>query len=176
MWYESLLSIIFALPRFRLVNKFKSVVLRLLGATVGKRVVYYPGIKLTSVHRMTIGDDVDFAWGVVVTGGGRVDIGDRVLIGYYTMILSANHVIPRGRGLIFGSGHDKKPVVIHSDVWIGAGCTILPGVTIGEGAVVAAGSVVVKHVEPYKIVGGVPARVIRPRDLNALDDFSNAKG
>lgn len=57
----------------------------------------------------------------------------------------------------------KTPVVIGNDVWIGHGCQIMSGVTIGDGAVIAAGSVVTHDVEPYSIVGGVPARLIRKR-------------
>ena len=58
---------------------------------------------------------------------------------------------------------DNRPVVIGNDVWIGANVSILPGVYIGDGAVIAAGAVVTKDVEPYAIVGGVPAKVIRYR-------------
>jgi len=60
-------------------------------------------------------------------------------------------------------GHTLKPIVIHDDVWIGGGAIILAGITIGQGAVVAAGAVVTKNVEPYTIVGGVPAKRIKER-------------
>lgn len=60
----------------------------------------------------------------------------------------------------------KGPVVIGSDVWIGLNCTVLSGVTIGNGAVVAAGAVVTKDVKPYEIVGGVPAKKIGMRFEN----------
>lgn len=55
------------------------------------------------------------------------------------------------------------PVVVGNDVWIGAGATILPGVCVGDGAIVAANATVVKNIEPYSIVGGTPARIIRMR-------------
>ena len=118
---------------------------------------------MTPGSTLDIGDDVDLAYGVIITASGGVTIGERTLIGYRSQILSANHRIPGGGGRIFGSGHDKKPVVIEKDVWIGANCLVLPGVTVGEGAVVAGGSVVTKPVVPFTIVGGVPAKVISTR-------------
>lgn len=63
---------------------------------------------------------------------------------------------------------DNKPIVIGNDVWIGANAVILPGVNIGDGAVIAAGAVVTKDVEPYAIVGGVPAKLIRYRFSNDI--------
>ncbi len=170
VWYELILSLVMALPRFRLMNSLKSVALRVLGARVGKRVVYYPGVKIVPAYGMTIGDDVDFAWGVIVTASGGVEIGDRVLIGYQTLILSSNHSMPACPDRIFEAGHVKKTVRIQKDVWIGSGCTILPGVVVGEGAVIAAGSVVTKNVAPFSIVGGVPAKLIRWRDGYKLNE------
>lgn len=71
---------------------------------------------------------------------------------------------------------DNKPVVIGNDVWIGAYVSILPGVNIGDGAVIAAGAVVTKDVKPYAIVGGVPAKVIRYRfSSKAIDTFLDVK-
>jgi acetyltransferase-like isoleucine patch superfamily enzyme len=61
------------------------------------------------------------------------------------------------------SGHVKKKVIICDDVWIGANCIVLPGVTIGSGSVVAAGSVVTKDIPNNCIVGGIPAKIIRHR-------------
>lgn len=66
---------------------------------------------------------------------------------------------------------DKYSVVVGNDVWLGYGCMIMSGVTIGDGAIVAAGAVVTKDVEPYSIVGGVPAKVIRNRFTEEQVDF-----
>lgn len=71
---------------------------------------------------------------------------------------------------------DNRPVEIGNDVWIGANVVILPGVKVGDGAVLAAGAVVTKNVEPYAIVGGVPAKVIKYRfDKDMIDVFLQVK-
>lgn len=161
--YEFLSAIVFIFPRHKIFNLIKSNYIRIQGGKVGKNVSFYPGIKINPASNIAIGNHVDLAWGVLITTGGGVEIGDRTLVGYNSMIFSANHIIPPDRGRIFNSGHDKKPVSIGKDVWIGAGCIILPGVTIGDGAVVAAGSVVTKNVESYSIIGGNPAKLIKYR-------------
>lgn len=161
--YELFAAIIFSLPRHMVFNRIKSIFLRIQGAKVGKRVIFYPGIKISPCMNIEIGDDVDFAWGVIITTKGFVTIGDRCLIGYNTHILSSNHNIPKDKGRIFDSGHNYKKINICNDVWVGANCIITAGVNVGEGAVIAAGSVVTKDVPPYSIVGGVPAKVIKYR-------------
>jgi len=102
----------------------------------------------------------DYVW---INAGGGVTIGDNVQIGCYVIIHSANHRYRDRDVLITDQGHDVKPVTIGSDVWIGGGAVILPGVTLGDGVVVGAGSVVTKDVEPYTVVVGVPNRVMGVR-------------
>lgn len=162
--YELFSSVIFALPRHKLFNIVKSNYMRLQGAKIGKSITYYPGIKINPCMNIKLGNQVDLAWGVIITTGGGVEIGDRTLIGYRTMISSANHVIPPNREKIFHAGHTPEKVIIENDVWVGGNCVITAGVTIGEGSVVAAGSVVTKDVAPFTIVGGVPAKFIKQRD------------
>jgi len=161
--YETILRLLFSLPRYRLFNVLKAIFLKCNGAKIGKRVYFYPGVWIAPGRNLVVGDDVDIALDVLITTGGGVVIGDRTLIGYRVQILSTNHVIPDDRGKIFNSGHDRAKVTIGSDVWIGCNAVILPGVTIGEGSIVAAGSIVTKSVEPYTIVGGNPAKLIRIR-------------
>lgn len=160
--YEMTARLVFSLPRYSFFNFIKKYFLLLVGARIGVRPVFYPGVWIAPGRNLVVGDDVDFALDVLVTTGGGVTIGDRVLIGYRTQILSTNHAI-NGREPIFSSGHVKQPVCIKNDVWIGASSIILPGVSIGEGAVVAAGSVVTKDVPAFAIVAGVPAKLIRYR-------------
>ena len=162
--YESMSFIVFNLPRHKLFNVVKSNYLRIQGAKIGKSITYYPGIRINPARNITLGDHVDLAWGVIITTGGEVEIGDRTLIGYRTIISSANHTIPENKGRIFGAGHVPEKVSIGKDVWIGGNSVIVAGVTIGEGAVVAAGSVVTKDVAPYTIVGGIPAKFIKNRN------------
>jgi len=161
--YEFILKMIFSFPRYSIFNTAKSSLLRLVGADLGKRIIYYPGVWIAPGRNLVIGDDVDLALDVLITTGGGVKIGDRTLIGYRTQILSTNHIIPENRDRIFGSGHEGKMVVIGDDVWIGCNVIVLPGVTIGTGSIVAAGSVVTKSIEPYSIVAGNPAKLLRMR-------------
>ncbi|WP_290538041.1 acyltransferase [Alcanivorax sp.] len=161
---ETFSYLLFLLPRFRVLNFIKSSYLRVVWrSNVGRRVVYYPGVWIFTGRKLSLGDDVDLARGVLITTDGGVSIGDRTLIGYGTQILSSNHKIPPMPNKIFSSGHEKKPVIIAEDVWVGANCIILPGVEIGRGSVVAAGSVVAKCVPPGVVVAGVPARIIKER-------------
>ena len=162
--YECLMVLVLGLPRFQLCLWVKANFLRFVGAKVGRDVVIYPQVWIAPGRSLVIGDDVDLALGVLITTSGGVVIGDRTLIGYRTQIISSNHRIPDELGRIFGAGHVDGRVEIGSDVWIGGGAIILPGVSIGDGAVVAAGSVVSRYVEAGAIVGGVPNRLIRMRD------------
>lgn len=162
--YETIMVLLFALPRYQTLNRLKSFFLKLNGAVIGKRVVFYPGVWIAPGRNLVIGNDVDFALGVLVDASGGVQIGDRALIGHDTKIISTNHVIPPNRGSIFSAGYDKKKIVIGKDVWIGANVIILAGRTVGDGAVLAAGSIITKDVEPYTVVGGNPAKLLRRRN------------
>ena len=108
-------------------------------------------------RHLRIGKNVFINSGVMFTDLGGITLEDHVLIGPRANIISVNHPAdPQARrGLIL------KPVRIYRNAWIGAGATILPGVTVGENAIVAAGAVVSKDVPPNTIVGGVPAKIIK---------------
>lgn len=162
--FELISDIIFLLPRHKVpFNFIKKNFLILMGSKVGKWNTFYPGISIKTGRNLTIGNYVDIASGVRLGTDGGLEIGDRTLIGFGAMILTGNHEIPVDRQPIFYGKHVRKKVIIQKDVWIGGNAVILPGVTIGEGAVIAAGSVVTKDVLPFSIVGGVPAKPIKSR-------------
>lgn len=162
--YETLMSLILWLPRYTFFLFLKKWFLNLAGAKIGKGVIIYPGVWIMPGRNLIVENDVDISKDVLITTAGGVFIGERTLIGYRTQILSANHSIPKIGERFPISGDVYGRVTIHNDVWIGANCVITPGVTIGEGAVIAAGSVVTKDIPPNAIVGGVPARLIRMRE------------
>lgn len=96
--------------------------------------------------------------------GGHIEIGDYVLIAPHCMIASGNHDFKQlDLPMRLAGWTMKKPIIIEDDVWIGANSTITDGVKIGKGSVIAANSCVIKDVEPYSIVGGVPAKQIGSR-------------
>lgn len=99
----------------------------------------------------------------VIYGHGGLSTGAFVRIAAHTVIIPANHVYDDPNVPIARQGLRKQGITIGDDVWIGAGCEILDGVTVGNGAVIAAGSVVNRSVEPFTVVGGVPARVLKRR-------------
>ncbi|WP_010529502.1 DapH/DapD/GlmU-related protein [Lentibacillus jeotgali] len=103
-----------------------------------------------------IGKNVFINSGCRFQDQGQIIIGDQSLIGHNVVLATINHDYhPLNRGTMH-----LKPIVLKERTWIGSNTTILPGVTVGENSVVAAGSVVTKDVEPNTIVGGNPARFI----------------
>lgn len=114
------------------------------------------------LYNISIGDNSGIGRDSIIIAPDTVEIGENVLIGPRLIIYTANHGTDRSIPMIRQS-MVKSPVKIGNDVWIGGRVTILPGVVIGDGAVIAAGAVVATRVEPYTIVGGVPAKKIRER-------------
>jgi acetyltransferase-like isoleucine patch superfamily enzyme len=112
---------------------------------------------------ISIGSDTYVGPRVVLFGAGGIHIGSRVLISPGVVIASHGHSIAPGNVPYSLQNTIFRPVVIEDNVWIGSNATILPGVRIGSGAVVAAGAVVTKDVPGGVLVRGVPARPAVPR-------------
>lgn len=97
-------------------------------------------------------------------GGGNISIGRNCLISQFCSLIGSNHSIERGRPIIEqGADSSRLGVVLEDDVWLGAGVTVMPGVTVHKGAVIGANAVVTKDVPAYEIWAGVPAVKISER-------------
>lgn len=131
--------------------------------TIGDRLLMHGGTvrcELTTHQggRLEIGDRVFVNYGCSISAHTHVRIGHSCLIGQYTIIMDCDYHSPDGAD----SHGDASPIVIEEKVWIGARAIILKGVRIGRGAIIAAGSVVTKNVPAGAVVGGSPARLLRP--------------
>jgi len=137
---------------------------RLAGMQIGPGSSLHTGLKLYQPNNITIGKDSLIGEDCVLDGRDKLVIGNHVDIASQVMIYNAQHDIhaPDFRAV-------TAPVIIKDYVFIGPRAIILPGVTIGYGAVVAAGAVVTKDVPDLTIVGGVPAKAIGPRRLTKLN-------
>jgi acetyltransferase-like isoleucine patch superfamily enzyme len=114
-------------------------------------------------ERLSIGSNVSINRGTFITARAQITIGDNVLLGPYVVLNSGDHEYRDSAMPMSRQGHTLAPISIADDVWIGAHAVILKGAVIGRGAIVGAGAVVTGEVEPYTVVAGVPARVIKAR-------------
>ena len=112
-----------------------------------------------------IGDQNYIGWGSsIIAGPGGVHLGSHVLIAHNCSLLAQNYEIQDINQPIHYDRMTSQGIVVEDEVWIGTQVSVLDGVRIGRGAVVAAGAVVTKDVKPYSVVGGVPARFIKMRN------------
>jgi acetyltransferase-like isoleucine patch superfamily enzyme len=112
----------------------------------------------------TLGKNVSFN-GIQISGCGNVIIGNNFHSGKDCLIISQNHNFNTGRKIPYDDTYICKDIAIEDNVWLGDRVIILGGVTIGEGAIIQAGSVVVSNIPKYAIAGGHPAKVFSNRDI-----------
>ena len=131
----------------------------------GEKTQLAPNMMISNGERIEIGDRSAFGHGVTILAGqnsGRIIIGRDVMVGPYCTLTCTTY------GFNLGVPANKQPMLeedirIGDDVWLGAMAMVMPGVTIGDHVIVAANAVVTKDVDPWSIVGGVPAEVIGHR-------------
>lgn len=150
---------------FRRIKFFKnSVLLKIAGVKVGKNLHSYSVFSIGCPGNVTIGDDVFIGPNVDILAENKVKIGNYAMISKSVTIVSADYKFENTKVAMIKQDWSKsKPVIIGNDVWIGTKSVILKGVKIGDGAIIGAGSVVSKDVEPYAIVAGNPAKKIGGR-------------
>lgn len=140
---------------------------RLSGITIGKGSTVHMGTRFYNPHNIEIGNDSIIGEFAVLDGRALLRIGNHVDIASEVMIYNSEHNI-HAEHFAADSGVIESPVIIEDYVFIGPRAILLPGITIGKGAVIGAGAIVTKDVEPFAIVGGVPAKVIGERKMKDL--------
>ena len=138
-------------------EELRALMAALIGRDVDEGFTLFPPFNSDCGRNIHLGRDVFINAGCKFQDQGGIYLGDRVLVGQNVVLATLNHGMDPSRR---GDLH-PAPIRIGDDVWIGANATVLPGVIIGDGAVVAAGAVVTRDVPAMTVVGGVPARVIK---------------
>jgi len=142
------------------LSGLKRTVLRCFGAKVGRGVVIKPNVKIAFPWKLTLGDHV---W-----------LGEECWLLNLAPIVIENHVCVSQRAFLCTGNHDyssptfdliTKPIRLQRGAWVGAGALVCPGVTFGTHAVLAAGSVATKDLEPYGIYQGNPANLVKRRRI-----------
>ena len=151
-------------------DRFYMFLARSMFREIGKNVVFHPSNSSFTYSNISLGNDVFIGhnarfWCTL----SSITLMDHVVFAPNVSIIAGNHSYHIvGKWITDYKTSDKRkeddlPVVIESDVWVGKNVTILNGVKVGRGAIIAAGAVVVKDVPAYAIVGGVPAKVLKYR-------------
>ena len=142
---------------YRSAEELRALFSRLTGQPIDESFGLFPPFYTDFGKNIHVGKGVFINSGCCFQDQGGITLGDGCLIGHQVVIATLNHDLdPARRG-----GMYPAPVRLGKNVWVGAHATILPGVTVGDGAVIAAGAVVTKDVPAGVVAGGVPARVLK---------------
>lgn len=147
-------------PRGTLFRPWRIALLKMFGANVKWSSNVLPSCRIWQPWKLTMGAYASLSENVDCYTVDEVSIGEQTTVSQGVRLCTAGHDI---RSTIMEL--ETKPIVIGCNAWVAAWSIVLPGVTIGEGAVVAAGAVVTKDVEPWTVVGGNPAKFIKKRVL-----------
>ena len=143
--------------KYHTPEELREIMGRLIGKQVDRSFRMFPPFYTDFGKNITIGKDVFINSGCHFQDQGGIEIGDGALIGHNVVLATINHDLNPKEN----RKNHYAAIKIGAHVWIGSNATILPGVTIGDYAVVAAGAVVTQDVPAMTVVGGVPARVLK---------------
>lgn len=138
-------------------EELREITGRLIGKKIDDAFRLFPPFYTDFGKNTTIGKNVFINSGCHFQDQGGIEIGDGALIGHNVVLATINHALSPSEN----RKNHYAPIKIGNNVWIGSNATVLPGVTIGEWSVVAAGAVVSKDVPAYTVVGGIPAKIIK---------------
>ena len=151
-------------------NHIRKWFYRGLGAKIGKNVVFHFETEIRCHNKLKIGKGSIIGDNAILDARSGLSIGQNVNISSNVSIYTLQH---DHRDPFFRCPKDKKmDVIIDDRAWLGSNVIVLPGVTIGEGAVCCAGCVVTKDIEPYAVVAGIPAKKVGERPQNLIYEFN----
>lgn len=134
--------------------------MRLFGARLGRGTHIYPGVVIWAPWNLECGDAVGVASGAILYNQGSITLGERVVVSQGAHLCTGSHDYEDPGFALF-----TRPIRVGAEAWLSADCFIHPGVTIGDGAVIGARSVVVKSLPAWMVCAGNPAKPIKPRVL-----------
>jgi acetyltransferase-like isoleucine patch superfamily enzyme len=145
---------------------------------MGPGIAMAPNVSFRNGERIAIGKGSHIGSRCSLWAGdsrGRIVLGDHCLLAPDVFITASNYRMELGRP-VMSQARDERDVIIGEDVWLGARVTVLPGVEIGDGCVVAAGAVVTCSLPPYSIAAGAPARIVKSRGESAVNGSVASRG
>lgn len=142
----------------RIFYGWRKFILRLFGAKLGRNFKIFPSAKVTFPWKFVAGDNVTIAWGVKVYNLGQIKINNNVVISQYSHLCAGTHDYESPNFTLI-----KSLITIGNNVWVAADAFIGPGVTIGDGCVIGARSVVLKDTERWGVYAGNPSKFIKAR-------------
>jgi putative colanic acid biosynthesis acetyltransferase WcaF len=145
---------------------WRRFVLRRFGASVGRQVNTYPSTRIYFPWNLTVGDWSAIGEEVFIYNLGPVTLGEKVTLSHRAHLCAGTHDHTQPDLPLL-----KPPIEIKAQAWICADAFVGPGVTVGEGAVVGARAVVMKNVEPWTVVAGNPARIVKQRQLSPIAPY-----
>lgn len=146
------------------LHSWRSFVLRLFGAQVGKGVRVYPKVKIWAPWNLELGDECGVANGAILYSQGKISVGKRATVSQGAHLCTGTHDYSKPGFPLF-----TKPITIGDHVWIAAEAFIHPGITIGEGCVIGARSVVTKDMPPWMVCSGHPCSPKKHRDFGNVN-------
>lgn len=144
----------------RICFGWRRMLLRLFGAKIGRNARISPSVKVWAPWNLTVGDEAAIAHDVDCYCVDKLRIGDHATVSQYSFLCTASHDVTSAHMRLITS-----PIEIADQSWVCAGVFVAPGVTVGTGAVAGAMSVVTKDVQPWTVVAGNPAKMIRERSV-----------
>lgn len=149
---------------FGVFNRWRILLLRLFGAKIGKGCVVKASCEVWQPWKLSIGDYVALSEHVICYTVDRISIGDQTTVSRDAFLCCAGHDVTSPIMEL-----TYAPITVGANAWIATQAIVMPGRNVGEGAVVAAGAVVVEDVQPWTIVVGNPAKVVKRRKLQSKE-------